>query len=82
MGRSSAEISREKRGHELRSLKEEMLAEFAAALTRGDVGFPEKEAQGFRSELDARAAYQAHAESGLGGILARAEMQRRARGTD
>jgi hypothetical protein len=82
MGRSSAEISREKRGHELRSLKDEMIAECAAALTRGDVGFPDKDPHAFSSEAEARAAFHRHAESGLGGILARAEMQRRARGDD
>jgi hypothetical protein len=82
MGRSSAEISRENRGHELRSLKEEMIAECAAALERGDVGFPEKDPRAFGSEAEARAAFQRHAESGLGSILARAELQRRMRGDD
>lgn len=82
MGKTSAEISREARGHELRSLKDEMLAEFAAALQRGDVGFPDKDGHGFQSEEEARRAFARHAESGLGGILARAELQRRARGDD
>lgn len=79
MGRSSAEISREKRGHELRSLKDEFLSDFAQGLTRADIDFPEPDSRGFGSLDEARGAFHRHAHSGLQQILAQAAVNDRSR---